>query len=186
MTELEAVNEMLATLGEAPVDDLESGLYEAELARVKLRQVAREVQTSGWTFNSDYNYPLAPNAQGFIEIPATAISVDTSKSGMDVTQRGGMLYDRKTRSHVFTQTLECGVIWNLTFDDLPAPAQHYICIKASRAFQKQRLGSQTIDAFTKEDEMDALTKLETFDAGDGRFNMVKNNPWSARLYQGRK
>ena len=43
-TELEAVNIMLSSIGEAPVNSLSSGLVDAELAQTTLHNVSREVQ----------------------------------------------------------------------------------------------------------------------------------------------
>jgi hypothetical protein len=59
MTELEAINQMLATIGEAPVTDIEIGNPEVDLALVTLNQVSREVQAEGWRFNKEYRYSLA-------------------------------------------------------------------------------------------------------------------------------
>ena len=45
-TELEAVNIMLSTIGEAPVNNLDSGLVDAETAETILKNVSRDVQLS--------------------------------------------------------------------------------------------------------------------------------------------
>ena len=43
-TKLEAVNTMLSTIGEAPVNNLSSGLVDAETAETILNNVSRSVQ----------------------------------------------------------------------------------------------------------------------------------------------
>ena len=58
-TELEAVNIMLSSIGEAPVNSLSSGLVDAELAQTTLHNVSREVQAAGWSFNTEYNRSYA-------------------------------------------------------------------------------------------------------------------------------
>jgi hypothetical protein len=52
-TKLDAVNTILIGIGEAPVNTLGSGLQEAEIAEVVLDNINREVQSKGWTFNTD-------------------------------------------------------------------------------------------------------------------------------------
>mgnify|MGYP001400660828 CR=1 FL=1 len=54
-TKLEAVNLMLSTIGEAPVNSLTSGLVDAELAETILASVSKAVQSEGWNFNTEKN-----------------------------------------------------------------------------------------------------------------------------------
>lgn len=63
-TELEAVNTMLAAIGEAPITDLAAGqaLLDVQLATERLRAAAREVQSVPWQFNRR-RLTLAPAAQ---------------------------------------------------------------------------------------------------------------------------
>ena len=62
-SELEAVNFMLDTIGEAPVSSIEgSGLVDVKIAVNTLAMVSRQVQVEGWAFNTDFNYLLAKGA----------------------------------------------------------------------------------------------------------------------------
>ncbi len=63
-TELEAVNEMLAAIGVAPVASLDSTTSrDAILAKTAIKTVAREVLLERWRFNSEFGVQLLP-AQG--------------------------------------------------------------------------------------------------------------------------
>ena len=54
-TELEAVNTLLHTIGEAPVNSLTGTLpIDATLANNTLSEVSREVQSAGWHWNTFY------------------------------------------------------------------------------------------------------------------------------------
>ena len=57
MTELEAVNMMLMTIGEYKVNDLINlaGRSDAAIAKDILTNTSRAVQSKGWTFNTDFN-----------------------------------------------------------------------------------------------------------------------------------
>lgn len=60
-TELEAVNEMLAVIGVAPVVSLDSTTSrDAALAKTAIKTVAREVLLERWRFNSEFGVQLLP------------------------------------------------------------------------------------------------------------------------------
>ena len=67
--ELQAVNQILASVGQAPVTTLEQTNPDVAIAYSTLQQVSREVQAEGWTFNKEYRYPLIPLSNNTIEIP---------------------------------------------------------------------------------------------------------------------
>ena len=53
-TELEAINIMLAAIGEAPINKLTDTLpVDARLAQSTLTEVSKEVQSEGWSFNTE-------------------------------------------------------------------------------------------------------------------------------------
>ena len=62
-TQLQAVNSMLSTIGEAPVNSLDSGLVDAETAETVLNEVSRDVQSFGWNFNTEPDYVFNPNSE---------------------------------------------------------------------------------------------------------------------------
>ena len=54
MTELEAVNILLTTIGEAPVNTLTGNqVTDVSIANQVLNEVSREVQSQGWHFNTE-------------------------------------------------------------------------------------------------------------------------------------
>ena len=77
-TKLDAINSMLIGIGEAPVNTLNSGLQEAEVAEIVLESISREVQASGWSFNTDLRYELSPNSANSISLPSNTLQVDTT------------------------------------------------------------------------------------------------------------
>lgn len=158
-TELSAVNSMLATVGEAPINTLEDlGVVDAITARSTLREVTREICVEGWTFNTDTNFPLAP--EGFapfeVTIPPNALSVVPNDPTFVV--RGTRLYDTSRYSYQFQDfdPIECDVIWGLEFDELPEVTRQYVAIRAARRFHKRVLASDLIHTITDEDERRAM------------------------------
>ena len=59
-TELEAVNTILSTIGEAPLNTLTGSLpVDGTTAKNVLSEINREVQSAGWHFNSHYKVDLS-------------------------------------------------------------------------------------------------------------------------------
>jgi hypothetical protein len=157
MTELDAVNAMLLSIGQAPVNTLEvSNIKDVSFARLILNNTSRSVQTRGWSFNTDHLYSLVPDVSGNILMPADALVVDCEDKSLNVSWRNGMLYDGDENTSVFTATdLEFRVVRFMPFEDMPQPARDYIAMKAARSFQAQIVGSQILYSFTKEMEIEA-------------------------------
>jgi hypothetical protein len=54
MTELEAVNVLLTTIGEAPVNTLTGNqVTDVTVAKQVLLEISREIQSQGWHFNTE-------------------------------------------------------------------------------------------------------------------------------------
>ena len=72
-SELPAVNQILQTVGQAPVTTLDQTNPDVAIAYDTLQQVSREVQSEGWTFNKEFNYPFLPNSDKEIPIPTNIL-----------------------------------------------------------------------------------------------------------------
>ena len=154
-TTLEAVNQMLGTISEAPVNTLVGTTsVDALTAQAVLNEISRDVQVSGWPFNTEVGYPLVPDERGEIMLPANCLFADSfgSDAGLDLVQRGGRLYDRASHTYTIGRTVTAEIVLLLTFEELPEAARRYIAVRSCRVFQKRVTGSQTLDAFTAEDE----------------------------------
>lgn len=176
-SKLEAVNIMLSAIGEAPVNRLSSGLVEAETAETILTQVSRSVQSEGWHFNRETNVELAPNVAGEIILATNTIRADqmlNSNNDLDLTQRGGKMYDRKNHTFAINTGVSLDVTYELDFGDLPAVARKYITIKAARILQDNIVGSDALHSFQREDEMQALFELKDYENETADYNIGDN------------
>lgn len=179
-TELEAVNTIISTIGEAPVSTLENNsLEDVTAAKNILNETLVDVQTSGWNFNKEYNYKINPDNDGFVNIPANAVYADSSNRGStadkDIVIRGTKLYDREKQTFTFTDPQYVDLILILLWDDLPQPARRYCTIKAARRFQNRIFGSDSLNGFTQIDETEALVQLEQSDSRSEDANMLTGN-----------
>lgn len=186
MTELDAVNQMLASIGQAPVSSLAvSGIRDVAIAQLSLDTVLREVLTRGWSFNTDYEYELTPDGSDNIIYPTAAAWVDPCDKSKDyvVRDNGGtlMLYDREDKTFTITDNpLEVDVVWMYEFDEIPQVARHYIAMRAARVFQSQVIGSDILFKYTELHEQEALTSLKRMESRTKRVNFIDNQPAYSR------
>jgi len=177
-TKLEAVNVMLTSIGEAPVNSLISGLEDAELAETILESVNKETQSKGWIFNTDLKLSLSPNTDNQIVLPDNYLRVDTRgtlrSSNKDIVERGRKLYDRIGNSFTFTDPVTVDVVILLDFTDIPEVARRYITIRSARIFQDRVLSSTNIHGFQLQDEQQAYIELQDYHAETADFNIFDN------------
>ena len=177
-TELEAINTMLSTIGESPVNTVEdTGNVDVVIARQILQSVSREVQARGWHFNTEKNYTITPDSAGYLVLPNTVLKADTiyPDNSKDVVVRGSKLYDRENHTYVFTDAVKVDMTVLLTFDELPEVARNYVTIRASRIFQERVVGSDTLQAFNSQDEARAMVSLMEYEADTADLNILSGN-----------
>jgi hypothetical protein len=168
-TKLNAINTMLSVVGEPPINSLTEDAAknaDAVIAMNILDEVSREVQSSGWHFNSEDDVPLAPNAAGEIIIHNNVVRVDCKypeSTKYDLVLRGQKLYDKKKRTSVFTSTIKASVVSIHLFEDLPESVKRLVTIRAARMFQDRIVGSPQLNAFTIRDEQMAWMALREFE-----------------------
>ena len=175
-TKLEAVNRMLAGIGEAPVLSVDAQLPEVQQAITLLNQVTREILSQGWNFNSDESFPVNPSSDGSVSVPGGALRVDATNTLEDIVERNGKFYNRNTHSFTFDKPLSIDIVWLFDFETLPFPVSHYIGVRAARRFQREMLGSSTMDKMTDEDEQRALVSLIEYETSTSDINLLTGNP----------
>lgn len=144
--ELPAVNEILASVGQAPVTTLDQTNPDVAIAYDTLLQVSREVQAEGWTFNKEYNYPLKPDSNKHIQIPNNMLQVDLTDDyrHYDAIRRDGKLYDRTNHTYEWSEeTLGADITWLFDWVDLPIPIKDYITARAASIASSRLVGDPT-------------------------------------------
>jgi hypothetical protein len=164
-TKLDAVNIMLSTIGESPVNSLSSGLVDAEMAETILNNISREVQSSGWNFNRESAYSITPTLGGEIFLPANTLRADATNElgAKDLVQRGNRMYDRGEHTFIIGEAVKVDITIELDFGDIPEVAKRFVIIRAARLFQDRTVGSDTLHGFTQQDEAQALYELKEFE-----------------------
>jgi hypothetical protein len=177
-SELEAINTILSTIGEAPLNTLIGSLpVDGTIAKNVLSEVSREVQSQGWHFNTHYKVTLSRDTNNKIPLSTNIVRVEIdprkySKISYDIVQRNNFLYNLAKNEETFdTDFDEVTAVYLLPFDEIPEQAKRYITIRSARIFHDRTLGANTIHKFSQEDEAKALSILKQAESHTGDYSI---------------
>lgn len=179
LTALDAVNMMLSSIGQAPVNTLEVvGIRDVSIAKLILDNTTREILNRGWSFNTDTGWPLPLNESGNAVVPENTLAVSSSNPRYDYVVRSNsgtmMLYDRHDQTFEFSYSpIRMDIIWAMDFEEVPQAARGYIATRAARLFQAQVLGSQILFHFTDVHETEAYGTLRKMESRSKNRNMFR-------------
>ena len=180
-TELESVNIMLAAIGESPVNTLTGTLpVDVRLAQSTLTEVNKEVQSEGWSFNTEIDVTQQRDSSTQqINLSTDILRIDPNihqHPTIDEIQRGLKLYDRLNNKYEFDEDLICTVVYFRTFVEIPEPARRYITIKAARIFVDRLVSDDGLRTYTQQDEVRARAILMETDLANGDHNLLRGDP----------
>ncbi len=153
MTRLEAVNRILVSMGELPVDDLEQPLTEVELALTHIDMANKEVQLDGWYFNTE-RAVLKPDEKGYIYTPYDAVRVLDLPP--HITAIHNRLYDNINQTFLFKKDIECRVVKTAEFENLPMSFALWVTLRAAKKYQNNTLTSAFLAENLQREETEAM------------------------------
>jgi hypothetical protein len=181
---LDAVNTCLSAIGVEPVNTVfDNEDIDVQNALNVLSEIDKEVQSRGWEWNTERDFKLLPDTDGFIFLPNQTLSIDHAyRTGgasfggtCNVTERGDRLYDLDNHTYVFTQGISLDFISRLPFEELPEVARRYIAITAAKTLQGRFPGSSASNQVLSEDVARALVALEQHDDRIADRNVITQN-----------
>ena len=163
VNELEAVNMLLAAVGEAAVSSLETATtVDVTQAKNLLSNINREVQQKGWHFNTEWDVVLSLDSDSRIPLGTTILSIYSPSKLTTIRGREGspFLYDLSNNTFTWTASINDAVtITLLDFEDIPQTARQYITTKAARIFQEEIIGQVSAEAVNRQEEVEAYADL---------------------------
>lgn len=165
-TELDAVNMCLGTKGLEPVDVINSGDVEQASILNALNATDLEVQTGGWSWNTNYLLTLALNSSGHAPLPDQTLVVSAAYWNgriIAAVQRGQELYDSLNNTLVWTSPPIVDLTFRAAFTDIPQAARNYIAVLAGHRWQAKSQGSPVTTRITSEECLIALAALEQYE-----------------------
>ena len=176
LTKLQAVNIVLSNVGQAPLTSLDSANPMAALAEGMIDEVSHSLQSEGWVFNTEQDYPFSPDNQGNIYIPDNVLSLDAVEwANFEPIIRSGRLYDKRNHTYTFTKTVYCKVVWYFDFVDLPEVFKQYISIRAANLFAGRAVGSTEVVKYSEKEETLARAAVMEYETQQGDYNFF-NDP----------
>ena len=196
MTELEAINQMLRSINEQPIQSLTSGQIDAESAEAVLTETSRLIQSEGWHANTRRSVSITKNSDNQFAVAVNVLKVDTvnpdspRRTGSpnpssfynvglrrDAADTKWLLYDIDNDSETWSDpdTLTVDIVEFLPFEHLPVALQAYIYHSAGHAFQKAQVGSQVLFEFTREDVDRSEARAVQTDMENEDRNMIRDS-----------
>ena len=175
--ELPAVNEILASVGQAPVTTLDQTNPDVAIAYDTLINVSREVQAEGWTFNTEEFYPMTPDANGEIPIANNILQIDLhaeKDNKYESVRRDGKLYEKINHTYDWTtltgwDTVRCDIVWFFDWVDLPRPMQDYIVAKTAAIVSSRIVGDRAQFQILSQRELDLRAKVMEYECNQGDY-----------------
>ncbi|WP_251454843.1 hypothetical protein [Veillonella intestinalis] len=182
LTPLDAINEILSAIGEAPVDTIEdSGNVDVENAYRILTSVNRQVQLDGYTFNTIESYLLSPDTFTHeIAWDSTLLRVKTT-DGSILRNRGGIVYDITNNTDKFTNAIEVSAVVLVEFEELPEAFRDYITARSARVFASRYLGDEAMTQQLHMEEQNARMGVFNYELEIEQPSMANNTDVSSMM-----
>ena len=175
-TELDAVNQILSSVGQAPVTTLNLQNPEVSIPINTLREVSRMVQLEGWSFNVERKVTMKPDSvTKKIGYPSNILSMDANEEEhhgkYDIVRREGFLYDRNNHTYQFDEDVKVDVTYYFDFQHLPPAIQAYITARSARMCAVKMIGDAALNQMLMEQEQ--LTRAYALDdeCNQGDYNI---------------
>ena len=173
-TKLEAINILLSCIGHNAINTL-AGVTSAFITTAEniLDSETKRVQLQSYDFNTEENYPLTPDVDGLIKIPNNVVSIAYPQDYLNrYTVRNNKLYDKFEHTFIIKNQLRVGIVFALSFEELPEVVRYYITILSAYKFTKRELGSQAVCVYTQEDVAEAKQAFLESELDLGNYSLI--------------
>ncbi|MER9178939.1 hypothetical protein [Mesorhizobium sp. M0767] len=185
ITELDAVNIMLANIGEAPVNSLgPTSKPTAQRAVQRLAEESIQLQSKAYNFSAERKLTLEPDAvTGRIALPSTILSWSATYTSvsLNLTEDNGELYNTGDSTFIFTAPVYVEAVLARPFTSLAQPVRWYITCSAAIAFANTEQPGGAYLRVTSEIMNEAKRAFETYDRRLLKGGLRVHNPHFRRL-----
>ena len=142
-----------------------------------LREVSREVQSEGWTFNKEFDYELTPDSNKNILISDNMLQVDLNISSKrfdnrqyDSVNRNGKLYARIKHTDKWDENVHADILWYFEWESIPDPIQAFIVARAAVIFSSRTMGDPNLYSMLQQKEAFARAMAMEYECNQGDFS----------------
>ena len=153
-----------------------------------LREVSREVQSEGWSFNKEYDYPITPDSNNEVIIPNNMLHMDLNKSytqnmNRDSVNREGKLYDKIAHSFIWTDdTLYVDILWYFDWPSIPTVIQAFIIARAAAIVSSRIIGDPNQYQILLQKEAVTRSSALEYECNQGDYTFF-GSPKGGNFYQ---
>ena len=177
-TELSAVNAILGSIGQSPINGLDFANPEISYIYNQLKESNQDVQNEGWTFNLEYHIKEnVATSDNKIIIGSDVIRIDNTDAWdrtRDFVRKKDSdgiwkLYDRVNHTFTFPddEYFYCNVVRLLQFEDIPTCFQRYITYKAAGRAAVQLVANSELQQMLSTFEIQARAACIEYECNQG-------------------
>ena len=183
--ELPAVNQILASVGQAPVTTLDQTNPDVAIAYDTLTSVSREVQAEGWTFNTENWVKFTPDSDNEIQISNNILQIDLHDEvdnqyeairKKDISDGIIKLYEKVNHTFTWDSTkwtdgVRCNVVYLYDWIELPIPVQDYIVARAAAIVSSRIVGdAQQYQILSQKEQWNRAQAME-YECNQGDYTI---------------
>lgn len=175
LNELDAVNEIIGTLGESPINSLEnmSNIDAINALRI-LRTISRQEQARGWSFNIIPSLTLTPEYRTN-KIPWNDAYLSLKGLNDEKLVRSGAYIKNLANNQLdFTAPITAEAVLLIPFEQLPEPMRTYIIAKACFTFQARYFGDDSLGNVTQLQIQEAWQHLMEYELENNDYSILDN------------
>lgn len=180
-----AVNELLQSIGQAPVTTLDTSNPDVSIAWNTLVSTSRDVQAEGWSFNTEKNVKFTRSTTtgyvNYILLPASAtiLRIDLAnnlenQNHDSVLRRDStnqyFLRDKANHTNEWTYDPLCDVVYYFDFETVPIPILNYIIARASTICSSRITGDSSQYQMLKEREDYCRIQAMEYETSQGDYS----------------
>ena len=183
LEQLAAVNELLQSIGQAPVSTLDTSNPDVSIAWNTLVSTSRNVQAEGWTFNTEYHVTTArstsPATKDMILVSVNELQVDLVRNTQNMyhdavlreTAAGQrFLYDREQHSSTWDYDPLVNKIFYFDWEVIPIPIANYIVARAAKIFSSRVTGDNAQYRMLEEREQYCRNQAMEYETKQGDYS----------------
>ncbi len=188
ITELQALNRILAQAGENPVNGLVDIPRNATRAHETLQEVIMEMQadTQFWHMNTELEKELIPDAiTSKIQVAQNVVSISTRFQEHELALRGDFVYDMRNSTYLFTNSITVKMKILLDWDELPVQHRTYFQKVAARKYQQRFIANEKKHQFDLIEEQQARNLAMAVEVTETKKSMLHSpslQPYVRRVY----
>ena len=181
--QLAAVNELLQSIGQAPVSTLDTSNPDVSIAWNTLVSTSRDVQAEGWTFNIERNITAmrSTNAltMNMILLAPNELQVDLVRNTENMHHNAVVrvdangnrhLYDKAQHKSTWDYNPKVTKIFYFNWEQLPIPIQNYIIARAAKICSSRITGDAQQYRMLQDREEFCRTQAVEYETRQGDYS----------------